>query len=543
MFLTILVAVAYTFLTMATTKDIQLITNTNSSKLPVIGTEIPIVGFYVATPLILLALFVYFHIYLQRLWEAIAKLPAIFPNGRRLDEGTHPWLMNDLARQHFPRLRRPALPLSGLQVVVSILGGYWLVPATIVALWMQFLRVESWRITTLHLVIIAFVVGSAAYYTRLRHKTLGKKALRLSLVARIVSWMGIFRGVPAGLFALLAAFYCAFLVLEWDKRMDPFWMASLDPGYTPSRPMFMGEQILWVVSKMGIERAPFVDNADISTKPPSWTGLDANRDAELALCKGAAFEGTASSFKRFRKIYARHAFFAKAVLTYVDLNLSDFTDADFRLANIRHTKAVGSVFNHCQFSDPVLLPGVAPADDSFEKAHAAFFEECYFGGAWFDQANMSFVRARYSDFRRASFFEARCVGTLFEECWLERSEFRNAHCNYAFFNQEKAASFQQPPTLKAVDFSGADCSDAKFVGCNLSSATFDSAVLDRATFENVDLTGAYFGKASLQDTDVSTAKGLTEQQLRQAKTLYHAKLPSNLAVKMATEIETPPVKD
>jgi hypothetical protein len=315
-FLTILVAVAYTFLTMATTKDIQLITNTNSSKLPVIGTEIPIVGFYVATPLILLALFVYFHIYLQRLWEAIAKLPAIFPSGRRLDEETHPWLMNDLARQHFPRLCSPALPLSRLQVFVSNLGGYWLVPATVVALWMQFLRVESWRITTLHLVMIAFVVGSAAYYTRLRHKTLGEKALQLSLSARVHGLIGIFRGIPAGLLALLAAYYCAFLVLEWDKRMDPVWMASLDPDYIPSRPVLLGDGILQVFSELGIARAPFVDDADISTKPPSWTGLDANRDAELALSKGVAFEGT-----KLRKIHARHTFFAKAALNNVDLNL------------------------------------------------------------------------------------------------------------------------------------------------------------------------------------------------------------------------------
>jgi uncharacterized protein YjbI with pentapeptide repeats len=197
-----------------------------------------------------------------------------------------------------------------------------------------------------------------------------------------------------------------------------------------------------------------------------------------------------------------------------------------------HTKAVGVFFNDCQFSDLVLPPGIAPADDSFEKAHAALFEDCYFVGAWFDLAKMSFVRARYSDFRRASFFETRCIGTLFECCRLERASFQNAHCNYAFFNQANARHLWPPPTLEKVNFNGADCSDAKFVGCNLSRASFYSAVLDRVTFGDVDLTDAFFGKASLQDTDVSTAKGLTEQQLREAKTLYHAKLPPNFAYRI-----------
>jgi hypothetical protein len=54
-FITIILAVVYTFLTIETTRDGQVITDATSSKLPVIGTEIPIRGFYIATPLILLA--------------------------------------------------------------------------------------------------------------------------------------------------------------------------------------------------------------------------------------------------------------------------------------------------------------------------------------------------------------------------------------------------------------------------------------------------------------------------------------------------------
>ena len=68
-----------------------------------------------------MALFIYFHIYLQRLWEVLATLPAIFPDGRRLDERSHPWLLGDLVRRYLPRLRRQRLALSRLQSGVSIL--------------------------------------------------------------------------------------------------------------------------------------------------------------------------------------------------------------------------------------------------------------------------------------------------------------------------------------------------------------------------------------------------------------------------------------
>jgi hypothetical protein len=81
-----LLACVYTCLTIATTTDPLLLTNSISSPLPIIRTEIPIAGFFWVAPLILLSFYLYFHIYLQRLWETLADLPAVFPDGSRLDK-------------------------------------------------------------------------------------------------------------------------------------------------------------------------------------------------------------------------------------------------------------------------------------------------------------------------------------------------------------------------------------------------------------------------------------------------------------------------
>jgi pentapeptide repeat protein len=103
-FIGMLAACGYSWLTIATTSDPRLITNSSSSPLPVAGTDIPIVGFYWVAPLVVLGAYLYLHLYLQRLWQALSKLPAVFPDGLALDEKAYPWLLTGLVRAHMVRL-------------------------------------------------------------------------------------------------------------------------------------------------------------------------------------------------------------------------------------------------------------------------------------------------------------------------------------------------------------------------------------------------------------------------------------------------------
>ena len=96
----LLLACMYCWLTIATTTDARLLTNTASSPLPIVGTEIPIAGFYWAAPAILLSVYLYLHLMLQHLWKLLATLPAVFPDGVPLDEKAYPWLLTGLVRMH-----------------------------------------------------------------------------------------------------------------------------------------------------------------------------------------------------------------------------------------------------------------------------------------------------------------------------------------------------------------------------------------------------------------------------------------------------------
>ncbi len=111
-FLSTLVGCIYAMLTIGTTSDAALITNTFLSPLPIIGAKIPIVGFYIIGPMILLGFYIYFHLCMQNIWERLSTLPAVLPDGRTLDKAADPWLLVAMVQNHFDNL----LNLSYLQI-------------------------------------------------------------------------------------------------------------------------------------------------------------------------------------------------------------------------------------------------------------------------------------------------------------------------------------------------------------------------------------------------------------------------------------------
>jgi hypothetical protein len=142
-----------------------LIVNTASSPLPIINTSIPIAGFYVVGAALLVAVYCYFHFYLQRLWRLLATLPAVFPDGTPLDDRTDPWLLTNLVRVDFQQLRRSPPPLTRLENLLTILLAWWLVPLTLLALWARYLPAHYWLGTTwlVALIGITAVFGRDTY--------------------------------------------------------------------------------------------------------------------------------------------------------------------------------------------------------------------------------------------------------------------------------------------------------------------------------------------------------------------------------------------
>ena len=170
-FIAMLLGCVYSWLTIATTGNPTTFTDSTLLKLPIIGTEIPIAWFYPVAPLVLLAAFFYLHFYLARLWEGLADLPAIFPDGKRLDQRAYPWLLNGLVRRHFEKLKERAFT-SHLEEWFTIFLAWWAVPITLAGFWWLYLPRRDSTVTEIHIALIMTSVIAALQFLRLTRRIL-----------------------------------------------------------------------------------------------------------------------------------------------------------------------------------------------------------------------------------------------------------------------------------------------------------------------------------------------------------------------------------
>ncbi len=166
-------------LTIAMTTDARLLTNSASSPFPFIGPAIPIGGFYLVVPLLLLGFYICFHCYLQRMWVQLAKLPAIFPDGTPLNTQAYPWLVRGLVDVHYARVGRDRTPLSRLQVWMAIFLAYLVIPGTLFFFWGRYLPRHDWVGTGLHIVVLVVSIWVAIMLYYLVTEILRGKAGKL----------------------------------------------------------------------------------------------------------------------------------------------------------------------------------------------------------------------------------------------------------------------------------------------------------------------------------------------------------------------------
>ena len=335
LFIAMLAACLYSWLTIETTKDAALLTNSSSSPLPIIGTALPIVGFYWVTPIILVALYFYFHLNMQRLWEALADLPAVFPDGRPLDKTADPWLLNGLVRAHFFRLRRERPPFSRMQQCLSVLLAWWVVPFTLFFFWGRYLMRHDWFVTTLHVVLLTVAIGFGWMFYSPASATLRG-------TSRIPSFIWAYAWKDSRTYKQIAV--CAFGVI--------FWFISPNAIQGIPRYFYSGEYRWWREGSKGpdptvgayslrrlvprsleyIGMSPFakLSGENLSSKPPNWTG----DIKEYASVKGAYIRGANMEYADGHRAFLVNADMSRARLSNSDLAYADLSNADLSYANL-----------------------------------------------------------------------------------------------------------------------------------------------------------------------------------------------------------------
>ncbi len=336
LFLSLLLSCVYCWLTISTTTDVELITNSRSSSLPIIQTNIPIVGFYAAAPLILLSLYIWFHLYLQRLWERLSQLPAVFPNGEALDEKVYPWLISGMVRSHVQILKEHRPALSRIQTGISILLAWWLVPFTFLLFWLRYVPRHDWVGTSLHVGVLAVSITAALLLYRLAAKTLrGERTSSLSWKEKMKSLQAYqHSSLTLGILGLCLISFLTLSIwtIEGVRLYQPInsWedLSTSPPEMIP----YEWHDGLILLPRLfdyfGYRTYANLEEADISTKPPTWTGQEEKLPDEIPLVKGA----------KLQNANLQNANMVGAFIVNADLSRANLQKARLQMANLQRAK-------------------------------------------------------------------------------------------------------------------------------------------------------------------------------------------------------------
>lgn len=138
-----------------------------ATQLPLINVSVPTPLFFYGAPLLIAAIYSYFHLYLIRLWDALGAAPARH-EGTRLGEAIAPWLVSDAALHLRARLRGDncAAPraLESASMLLNILLAWVFGPFVLAWLWWASMPARTWEMTTIAglCLLAALIAGGAS---------------------------------------------------------------------------------------------------------------------------------------------------------------------------------------------------------------------------------------------------------------------------------------------------------------------------------------------------------------------------------------------
>jgi uncharacterized protein YjbI with pentapeptide repeats len=481
----------------AATKDVQLIKDSPAFPIFHLGEAVPIAQLYVVGPLLLLGLYTYFHFYLQRLWEGLAGLPAIFPDGRSVEQ-TGPRMVMALARIHAKGLGGHLSSPLFLEAIISLVLAYWLVPATLLLLWIRYLTHQDLRGTMLQVFVTIAAAGLAAFLPGIVGSMFRTGHLEPSLTAKPAEHA---KGSWRWAILLGAGVVLSLLSLGAIRGMpqDTSWI----PGAKASSIQKWAADLFWVA---GYNPYPDITESFLSTSPAHWSW----RDEDLAEVEGALLNKSS-----LRYVEAYRAFLVNAHLLESDLRGAYLSEADLRGANLRQANLESAVLDRARINQANLQ------NSNLRMANLmrADLRGANLSHATLDGAKL--VDTRLDD---ASLYGAILARASLKLASLERADVREADL--------------QGADCALADLDGADLWSAKLSGARLQGAKLENALLVEADLRGADLhaadlqrsvlRGADLSGANLEDADLRGAHGLSAGQICSAADRRNVQLDEEL---------------
>jgi uncharacterized protein YjbI with pentapeptide repeats len=460
------------------TKDAQLVTD--SAIIPFLHSSaaaaaLPTAEIYLIAPVLLLCVYLLFQYHLQRLWDAVLELPAVFPDGGILGE-KQPRIITGLLRLHFHWMNQDPPSTRLIEKSISAILAYWIVPSVLILFWGRYLTLQEIHGTILHELLVMAAVGIAIYTTtqigrpqerwivsgerkkgiveKLRYANPATPVIILFVLLSLLS-IGTIAGVPHG------------------KERAPQFSATDIRRWAPN--------VLWT---LGYEPYPDLTEAAVSAKPSAWRGDGTESSEELAAVRGARLNQSHFRYAQAYGIFLANAHlwrsdFYGAFLSEADLRGADLGQADLRLAVLDRAQMNHTNFDRAQLDGANLSRAdLRNANLSYSSLEGANLTDVRLDGASLYGAHLSSANLIRANMQKADLRDAQLDGADLEHADMQQAYLWSAKLpNARMVNAQLATAIFIDADLRGADLRGAQFNGTVMNGANLQDANLDHADL------------------------------------------------------------------
>ncbi len=313
LFTMLLTSLGFSALTILSTQDHLLLTNSPTTPLPIIQTTMQLASFYKIAPFLLSALYLYFLFNLLHLYKLISRLPAVFPDGIPLDEKIYPWLLNTLVREFFPNLSKEKPPFFWARKLFVVFLAWWSTLIVLFFFWLRYLsRHDPWW-SGLHIVWIGLVIFTIIFTYSTTLRILKNKPDHIWWWKYLLAFLGLYFLICTIDITALAHFGNPTKPLMWEI---PAHFGSFNK---PS---------VWEIPLKQWLSANFEDQ-EVSHKPENWSP-----EKPIEGVKGARLEHANLDYVHAKSAFLVNAKMKGASLKNADLTQTNLIRADLSEANL-----------------------------------------------------------------------------------------------------------------------------------------------------------------------------------------------------------------
>lgn len=495
-------ALVFVGITLMSVEHIDFYGTDRATQLPLVNVEVPTRYFFAAAPILIAAIYGYFHLYLIRLWDVLGAAPARI-GGARLGDAITPWLVTDAALFLRRYQRRDNCTkertLEGTVMLLNLLLAWTFGLFILLLIWIVSMPARTFWLTGLagaSLAVASVVGASSAIMMLIRMTGIGG-------VSRYLWFGNVLQ------FASLAASLGILLALSWNwtsGQSDRLWAVSLvDEAIVQRPPGWLSYDVArdefrdgWCRRK-GITNCTDLNSADEAFEN-DW---QARRQAAIVDIRRPDWHKQGRAKPDLRRADLDYAFMVGLNLSGAAMHEADLSSANLEGAQLSGTKLAWAQLGGARLQGAMMeRANLSQAFLNGADLQNAVLREAQMPEAGFERAQLSGVDLSDAQLPRGNLREAQI-----SRASLLRANLNNADLGLVdLTGSDLSVVKMRNATLSGADLTHARMNGADFTGTTADGAVFDHAIIVGVSFRNANLYGARFRGGLITNVNFMNAK-------------------------------------